>query len=399
MSKFNKTLTKVVKDFLYYGKENAVEKIVQTVFETILYYEREDFLKTSKEKNKANGYYQRVAKSINKYFKLKVPRDRLSLFKPVFLEAIKSQESQMQDLAFSMYTKGLTTRDIQDIFKNIYQKKLSPSSVSNITKDFEQERKAWLNKEIENDYYFIYIDAIQSSVRRGNTVEKEAFYVVIGLRTDLKRDILGVYNIPQESLEGWREVIKDLKRRKLRKPLMVIADGIQYLEEVIKEELPGTKLQKCLFHKKKNILLKIRSSDKTEIVKDFNKVFVLEEKDYTIEKGKENLNWFLNKWKKSYPSIVQKFKEKEIEYYFTYLEFPHQIHRMIYTTNWIERLNKKIRRTEKIRNSFPNPESALNLICAILIEFEKKVYSYPVTSFKKVEDKLYSMLSLLHQTQ
>lgn len=68
---------------------------------------------------------------------------------------------------------------------------------------------------------------------------------------------------------------------------------------------------------------------------------------------------------------------------------------MIYTTNWIERLNKEIRRTTKIRNSFPNPDSAMNLICASLINFEQKTYKYPVTAFCKVRDVLNAKLNKL----
>mgnify|MGYP001549183787 CR=1 FL=1 len=399
MKKFNKILDRTIKDILHYDPNNCVENIVKTVFEAILYSEREVFLENYTIKpNKANGYYERLARSINQYFKLKVPRDRLSLFKPVFLEAIKKQEEIMQDLAFKLYTKGLTTRDIQSIFKDIYGKSLSPSSVSRITKDFEEERKSWLDKKLQSKYYFIYIDAIWVSVRR-DTVAKEAFYIVLGLREDLKRDILGVYNIPEESYLGWQYVFKDLKKRGFKQPLLIIADGIQYLENAVKKEFPGTKLQKCLVHKIRNILLKARSKHKDDIVNDFHFVFELESDKFQIEDGKKRLDDFILKWQRIYPSIRYKFKDEHIDHYFAYIDFPHLIHRMIYTTNWIERLNKTIRKTEKVRNSFPNPDSALNLICAILMDVERNKLKYPVTSFIKIKDKLDEKLSLLHQTQ
>jgi len=95
---------------------------------------------------------------------------------------------------------------------------------------------------------------------------------------------------------------------------------------------------------------------------------------------------FINKWKNIYP------------HYFAYLDFPYQIHRMIYTTNWIERLNKEIRRTQNIRNSFPNLDNAMNLICAHLMDYERLTLKHPITSFLRVQDTLESMLFDCPQT-
>jgi putative transposase len=108
--------------------------------------------------------------------------------------------------------------------------------------------------------------------------------------------------------------------------------------------------------------------------------------------GIENLSKFLNKWAKKYPHLRRQFDKEDIDNYFVYLDFPSCIQRMIYTTNWIERLNKGIRRTQKIRNSFPNPDSALNLIGAFLMDYEERVYKYPVSSFKSVQDDLNIMV-------
>jgi putative transposase len=399
MKKCKQILAKSIEDILYYDQNNAVELVVKTVFETILMSERTDFLcQNSNDLNKGNGYYPRLARCINQYFELKIPRDRLSLFKPVFLEAIKKQEDLMQDLAFKLYTKGLTTRDVGDIFGEVYGKSLSPTSVSNITKEFEEQRIAWQKKSVNDCYYFIYVDALYIPVRR-DTVEKEAFYIVIGLRPDLKRDILGVYNMPTESASGWAEVFQDLKARGLKSCLMVIADGLKNMESIVKMELPMAKMQKCLVHKIRNIINHARSKDKAQLSSDFNDVFQLENPNYSFEDGVQNLNEFINKWAKRYPSIRAKFEHNHLEHYFAYLHFPYPIHRMIYTTNWIERLNKSIRKTTNVRNSFPNQDSAMNLICAHLIDFERRVYKYPVTAFMKVKDTLDAMLFTCHQTQ
>jgi len=391
MKHINNSLVKSIEDVLYYDPKNSIEYLVITMFETILKAERSEFLNNCPENNKANGFYTRMVRAINKYFKLSVPRDRMGIFKPIFLELIKEQESQMFELASKLYTKGLSTRDIEDIMGDVFGKKMSASQVSLISKSFQDEKEAWLNRKLLSEYYFIYIDALYVPIRR-NTVENEAIYIVMGLKSDLKREVLGVYNIPTESASGWNEVFCDLKNRGLEKVLMIVADGLTGLEEVVSEQLPNTFLQKCLVHKIRNILLKARSTDKQAIVEDFRSVFRLEEANYSVDDAIKNLEIFVNKWKKRYTHIEKKFKPEHLKNYFAYLNFPYQIQRMIYTTNWIERLNKHLRKTLRVRNSFPNPDSAINLICASLMDFENKVYDYPVTSFLIVKDKLDFML-------
>lgn len=391
MKNISNSLVKSIEDILYYDPEDSIEMLVRTMFETILKAERTSFLYNCEEQNKANGFYTRTARAINKYFQLKVPRDRIGLFKPVFLEVIKNQESQMFELTHKLYVKGLTTRDIEDVLQDVFGKKMSASQVSLISKSFQEEKEAWLNRKLLSEYYFIYIDALYVPIRR-NTVENEAIYIVMGLKTNLKREVLGVYNIPTESASGWNEVFCDLKNRGLEKVLMIVADGLTGLEEVVSKQLPNTFLQKCLVHKIRNILLRARSTDKQALVEDFRSVFRLEEANYSIDDAIKNLEIFVNKWKKRYLHIEKKFKPEHLNNYFAYLNFPYQIQRMIYTTNWIERLNKHLRKTLRVRNSFPTPDSAINLICASLMDFENKVYDYPVTSFLIVKDKLDFML-------
>jgi transposase-like protein len=399
-------LEKNINDILYYDKEklakedekkkenDPIESLMKTFFETILLAERNSYLnkeRLAKTGNKANGYYERIAKAVNKYLKLRIPRDRHGLFKPLLLEAIKDKEVEMADMSLLLYGKGLTTRDIQDVFKRIYDKKLSPTSVSRITKEFEIERKAWQTRKLEKEYLFVYIDAIQIAVRR-DTVQKEAFYTVIGVKKDMTREILSLENIPTESSTGWRKILQGIKKRGVEKVLMFIADGLAGVRNVVKEEFPKSNFQRCIFHKKKNILYEIRSSNKNEMATDLERVFVLENDKFTVEKGKRLLNGFLKKWGKRYPHLHRKFEEIDLESYFSYSKFPGKIQRMIYTTNWVERLNKKIRRTERIRNSFPNVDSALNLVGACLIDADRSFKTYPVTSFKPALEKLVQML-------
>ncbi|KJJ84084.1 Transposase, mutator type, partial [Candidatus Omnitrophus magneticus] len=108
---------------------------------------------------------------------------------------------------------------------------------------------------------------------------------------------------------------------------------------------------------------------------------------------------FVEKWSKKYPSMNRMFDKEISEKLFAFLEFPWQIRRMLYTTNWIENLNDSIKRTTKIRRSFPTEDSALNLVSYACMEREEKRYKYPVTSFYPVKNVLDEMLLSLKQKQ
>ena len=363
-------------------KGDGAKIILQTVLNTLMKSERAAYLSKDKDSNKANGYYPRMAQVLTDYFKIQVPRDRFGLFRPVFLDMINDEKAKLDELAFKLYRTGLSTRDISRIITETFGGKYSSSQISVITKRFEQEKEEWLNKELDKRYYFLYIDALHIDVRREDYVEKEAFYIVMGLKEDFSREILGVYNTPTESSSAWREHFQDMKDRGLEEVQMIISDELSGIDNVILEMFKGVRHQSCVVHKKRNIIKDIRPSDKPQIQLDLKEVFKIGNPWYTKKDAKIKVSWFLEKWKK-YPSLKRKLKKEKLDFYFAYLEFPYQIQSMIYTTNWIERLNKSVRKTTKNRNSMPSPNSAMTLVVATIIERERVTYlKYPVHAFK-----------------
>jgi len=139
--------------------------------------------------------------------------------------------------------KGLTVQDISAIVEQIYDKRISSTQVSIITNNFEEEMRGWLNKPLEQEYYVIYTDVLRILIRR-DTVSKEAFYIILGLRKDLRREIIGIYNLPEETKEGWREIIKEIKSRGVKEVLLFIIDEFKEIEWVILENFSQTKIQR-----------------------------------------------------------------------------------------------------------------------------------------------------------
>lgn len=387
-------LSDTIHDFIE-QKRLTVEQIFTQVVEAIMQSERDVFLSTQSN-NKGNGYYERFINSFQGKLQLHIPRDRQGHFHPLLLEILKQDNQRMQDLALSLYSHGVSHRGVRDIFQSIFQTSISPTRLSQLVKAFEPHRMAWQSRRLDDSYHVIVIDAIHHAVRRG-TVEREAMYVVMGLRKDFTREILGIYQLPHETAIGWEEVFIDLTNRGIERVGLVLCDELSGIESAIEKQLPHRHIQCCLVHKIRRLLLRARQSHKAQLSQDWRYVLGLEDTMYTKEQFVERLMTFIDRWKTHYPGIVRQLPETKWRYYSAYLHYPFAVRRMIYTTNWIERFNKEIRKVTKHVNSFPNPDSALNLVFMLVNKMEDSTYAKPITSFYPYQDSMDLILN--QQTQ
>lgn len=360
--------------------EHGLNDLFEMMINGLMLSERKAFLSTQ-EGNKGNGYRFTTKSGIGSKLSLKIPRDRLGVFQPVVLGLINEQEEQIKDLCFELYGKGLTTRQIEDVISKIYGASYSKSSVSRITTDFSVLVDSWLNRELDGFYPVIYIDAIHIKVRR-ERVATEAFYVLLGLKENFTREVLGIINIPQESASGWEEVLKDIKARGVEKVGLFVFDGLTGLDAVVGKVFSSSMQQKCVLHFQRNLNKHVRKTDRIAFCEELKEVFNPDDVFYTIEEASSNLKNVLTKWSKKYPKFKSTLQDDNLENVFTYLNFNYRIRRMIYTTNWIERLNKSFRRTLKMRNALPNAKAAITLMGYVAIEMEEGTYSYPIANFK-----------------
>jgi len=363
-------------------QEHGLNKILEMVLNSLLKLEREGFLKESNNKlNKANGYRNRRVAGINKTITLSIPRDRLGYFYPTLLTIIKEQEEEVAKLAFNLYSKGLSTRDVSDIFEELYGDKYSKTTISRFNKGFIKELENWRNRPLERHYPILMIDAIYSKVRRDFSIENEATYTVIALREDLTRDIIALEHIPTESASGWEDLLRSLKKRGVETVDLIVADGLTGLENSVSKVFPDADFQKCVVHLKRYILNRISHKHKSEIAEDLKEIFNISDSSYTKKEGIENMNKFIIKWGRKY-KFIRNMKEMKFYYYFTYLDYDYRVRSMIYTTNWIENLNKQFRRVLKIRNSMPSEESVLLLLTKVAYDKVLKLNKYPIYLFK-----------------
>jgi len=362
----------------------SMEQFVASTIESLMQVERAEYLETS-DNDKGNGFYGRSLKSLSKNCLLvNVPRTRENTFTPLTLELAKMGSEQIDELCLSLYKKGMSGADIEDIIKQMFGGGVSASKVNKLSQTFHKFRVAWQNTPLQKHYKAVFADVIFVTVRRGDSYSKEGIYVAYGVREDNKRELLILDTNPTESSTMWGEFFTELKdNRGVETIDLVVADGIQGLEDEILKLFPKADFQKCVVHKMRNILNKTRPKDKAQLADDLKKVFDNFESTASIKKAEAKLAIFIAKWKTIYPTINRFFAEGKIEYYFTYIKFDPQVRRMIYTSNSIENVNRAIRKATKNKLSFESPDKMMDYVFMVVKEFEEKNFMrYPVSNYK-----------------
>ncbi len=350
-------------------EKGGFNKVLSYSLEALMRAERQ--IHNQNTDDVSNGYRWRKAFGMQKQLKLQVPRSRKHQFYPFLLAVLKDQEKEIRELAFKLYGSGLTTEQVGDIFDEIYGKKYSTSQVSRLFDYAREDVKEWLGRPLQSYYPIIYIDATYISTRRGESVSKEAYFTILGVLPDRTREVLSIVNFPTESATAWREVAQELKARGVNKIDLVISDALSGIEESLASEFSKISHQFCIFHLKKNVLSNIKPKDKPAIVEELKEVIKVDDPNDTIEKSWQRWIGFIDKHSVKYPSL-EKMKSERYRHYFTYVKYDYRIRSMIYTTNWIERLNRDYKRTTRMRGALPNPDATMLLLGYVAMN--KKAY-------------------------
>lgn len=365
-----------------YVLKNDPNELFVHILNSLMKAERTDFLEQkANPKNKGNGY--RTVKKAGMFGQLEllIPRDRLGTFKPIIQAILNKQEEKIKDLSYALYAKGLTTLQVSDILEDIYGRSYSKTTVSRISNTFYTDIEKWLERELDPTYLMMMVDAIHIKVKR-DKVATEAFYIVLGMNKNYKREIIAVINEPTESAAGWKEVLEKIKERGVKKIGLFVSDDLKGLDTSISQVFPESDHQKCVVHFKRNLLRKLRREHRGKFADKLKEVFNLENPPNSIQEALERLKEVLQEEKKLYKSFAHILKRDDLHLYFTYLKYDVSIRRMIYTTNWLERFNKSIRRTIKIRNSLPSINAALLLIGSVAIDAENGAFNYKISKFE-----------------
>jgi putative transposase len=336
--------------------------------------------------NHRNGYYGRdFLSSLGLMESLKVPRDRLGEFYPKLLEAIELRSGKVEELIAAMYSKGMSTRDIGEVIEDIYGDSISPQTVTNITAGIEEEREAWEKRPLKSRYAAIFIDAIWIKIRR-DTVNTDAVYIISGIDEQGYKEILGMYVGATESAVVWEEHLQNIKDRGVQEVLEFVSDGLSGLKEAIKRKFPDALTQRCIVHQMRSTLSKVRKKHKEEVAEDLRTIYRVD----SLDQAKKNLKAVKDKWETNYPKLLNSW-EDHLEDLMAHLAFPKFLRKFLYTTNWLERINKELRKVVKTKNSFPTEKSVRNLLYFKIRDLNEKYEERRVPGFDKYQPELEAM--------
>ena len=364
----------------YTSSSEGFVTLQSLIMNSLMKHERDLFVANT-EHEQCNGFRSRRWYSHGFEFSLRIPRSRSGNFYPVLLGLIRSESEERAKLFNLLYTKGLTTEQIGDISETIYGRTYSKQQVSYLSNTCREDVDKWLKRSLSSHYLAVYIDATFIATRRDKQVSKEAYYTILGVLEDGSREVLSVVNHPTEGAICWKEELEALKERGVTQIDLVVSDALQGIENAVCAAFPQASHQFCVAHVKRQILNCVSHKDKPQMAEELNEVFTLENKEIGSLSGHKLFITFVAKWEKKYP-ILKKYKADRNIAYFTYMDFPVQVQRCIYTTNWIERLNRKYKRTIKMRTSMPSNKSVLFLLASVAMEETKTTYSRKIYQWK-----------------
>ena len=351
------------------------------IMNSLMVHERELFVEEH-EGEQCNGFRPRRWYSNGFEFSLRIPRSRSGNFYPVLLGLIRSESEERAKLFHLLYTKGLTTEDIGEISDCIYGRSYSKQQVSHLAGSCREDVEQWLGRSLSSHYLVVYIDATFISTRRDKSVSKEAYYTILGVLEDGSREVLSIVNHPTEGAICWKDELEALKDRGVVEIDLVVSDALQGIENAVCAAFPCAAHQFCVAHAKRQILNSVSQKDKPFVQEELSEVFAMEDQKMNSLCGYEQLLNFVAKWERKYPGL-RKYKKHRNTAFFTYMDFPIEVQRCIYTTNWIERLNRKYKRTIRMRASMPSPQAVVFLLAAVAMEETNTTYSRKIHLFKK----------------
>ncbi len=362
--------------------ELAINTLLQAELTAFLDYEKYDRTGFNSG-NSRNGNYSRSFKTEYGELNLAIPRDRNGEFSQQTLPAYKRSNDSLETTIIQLFQKGITMSEISELIEKMYGHYYTPQTISNITQIVSEDVVAFKERSLESQYSIIFMDATHIPLKR-QTVSKEAVYIVIGIRLDGTKEVLGFSIAPTESSYVWKEILQDLKDRGLEEVLLVVTDGLSGIDDSIHSIYPNAQFQQCCVHISRNIAHKVRVSDRQEVCNDFKLVYQAASK----EEAMNQISFMIDKWKKQYPRVVKLLMNPAL---LTFFNFPPSIRRTIYSTNLIEGFNKQLKKYTKRKEQFPNEESLERFLVSQFNNYNQKFLCRIHKGFKEIQDILESM--------
>jgi transposase-like protein len=312
--------------------------------------------------NRRNGYRDRLWETRAGTVELRIPKLRKGSYFPGFLEPRRLAEKALSAVVQEAYVHGVSTRSVDDLVKAMGMTGISKSQVSRLCAEIDEKVNAFLNRPIEGDWPYLWIDATYVKVRESGRIVSVAVIVAVGVNSDGRREVLGMTIGPSEAETFWTEFLRQLARRGLRGVKLVISDSHEGIKAAISKVLHAT-WQRCRVHFMRNVLAHAGRQGRRVVAAFIGTAFVQDDAEAASKQWRQ----VADQLRPKVPRLAAFMDDAEADV-LAFMSFPKDHRPKIHSINPLERLNGEIKRRTDVVGIFPNEDAITRLIGALLLE-------------------------------
>ena len=318
--------------------------------------------RTEDRANSRNGYRDRRWETRAGAIDLKIPKLRRGSYFPSFLEPRRTAEKALVAVIQEAYIQGVSTRSVDELVKAMGMTEISKSQVSRLCGEIDERVGPFINRPLEGDWPYVWIDATYVKVRQAGRIVSIAVILAVGVNTDGVREILGLTTGVSEAEPFWTDFLRSLTRRGLRGVKLVISDAHLGLKAAIAKVFKAT-WQRCRVHFVRNALAHAGKGQRQMVLALINTVFAQD----TAEAARQQWRAVADQFRAKFPKLAVLLDEAEHDV-LAFMDFPKAHRKQLASTNPLERVNAEIKRRTDVVGIFPNDASIVRLVGALLLE-------------------------------
>ena len=355
--------------------KRLVERAMSAELNNHLGYEKNDPAEKPTT-NRRNGSSKKTILTRDEAIEIEVPRDRDNSFEPQIVKKHQRRFDGFDDKIISMYSYGMTTRDIQAHLEDIYGVEVSPDLISEVTDGIMEEVRAWQNRPLESIYPILFLDCIMVKCREDKMIRNKSVFLALAVNLEGQKELLGMWIAQNEGAKFWLSVVTELKNRGVEDIYIACVDGLKGFPEAINSVFPAAQVQLCIVHQIRNSLKYVPYKEKKQVAVDLKEIYGADTESLA-ETALEN---FAAKWDGKYPTISKQWRANWPNL-IPFFDYPKDIRRAIYTTNAIESLNHSLRKITKTRGVLPNDDAVFKLLYLAIRNVSRR-WTMPIHHWK-----------------
>jgi putative transposase len=309
-----------------------------------------------------NGYRERAWETRVGRIDLAIPKLRKGSYFPSFLEPRRTAEKALTAVIQEAYIQGVSTRAVDDLVRAMGGSGVSKSEVSRLVEEIDGRVNAFLNRPLEGEWPYVWIDATYVKAREGGRIVSTATIIAVGVNTDGRREVLGVATGASEAEVFWKGFLRSLADRGLRGVKLVIADDHKGLRAAASKVFHAT-LQRCRVHWLRNALAHVPTKQRPAVAAMIKTIFAQE----SAAEAHAQWNSVADALRERVPGLAELMDEAR-EDVLAYTAFPKEHWPQIASTNPLERLNGEIKRRCEVVGIFPCNRAVVRLVGALMLE-------------------------------